>query len=127
MAPIFPTPYTKPFNPLHQPPPRKPKKKNNTQELDWTPKYGNLEGFVDSYQNDFLVKQAAGSLKFDYECDDMVLKVRFGSLLFAHLGIRVCVFPCAKKYEYEIGASSTTFPLLPTRNHQNHQGAPVKA
>jgi hypothetical protein len=31
---------------------------------------------VDSYKNDFLLKQAAGTLKTDFECDDMVIKVR---------------------------------------------------
>lgn len=44
---------------------------SSSQELDWTPKYGNLEGFIDSYQNDYMVKKAAGTLKPDFECDDM--------------------------------------------------------
>lgn len=43
------------------------------QDLDWAPKYNNLEGFMDSYKNDYLVKKAAGSLKPDFETDDMVL------------------------------------------------------
>ena len=53
-------------------------KQQQQQELDWTPQYGNLEGFADSYQNDFVLKQAAGTLKTDFECDDMVIKVRGG-------------------------------------------------
>jgi hypothetical protein len=49
------------------------------QELDWEPKFDNLAGFKDSYENDYLVKKSKGELKPDFECDEMVLGVRGSS------------------------------------------------
>jgi len=44
------------------------------KDLDWAPKYSMLEGLKESYNLDFSVKKAAGKLKKDFTCDDMVLK-----------------------------------------------------
>jgi len=43
------------------------------KDLDWKPKYNMLDGLKDSYINDFKIKKAAGKLKSDFTCDDMVL------------------------------------------------------
>jgi len=43
------------------------------KDLEWAPKYNMLNGLKDSYENDFLVKKAAGKLNLDFSCDDMVL------------------------------------------------------
>ncbi|CAN0402725.1 unnamed protein product [Ascophyllum nodosum] len=43
-------------------------------ELDWSPEFDTLDGLRDSYENDFIHKKAAGGIKNDFECDDMVLK-----------------------------------------------------
>lgn len=43
------------------------------KDLDWKPKYNMLDGLKDSYVNDFKIKKAAGKLKSDFTCDDMVL------------------------------------------------------
>ncbi|CAM9310708.1 unnamed protein product [Phaeothamnion confervicola] len=51
-------------------------------DLDWEPKYGTLEGLQDSYNHDFVLKKAAGKLKNDFTCDDMVVNdERIGVLL----------------------------------------------
>ncbi|CAN0020607.1 unnamed protein product [Discosporangium mesarthrocarpum] len=42
-------------------------------ELDWEPEFPTVEGLKDSYENDFIHKKAAGGLKNDFECDDIVL------------------------------------------------------
>jgi len=44
------------------------------KDLDWKPKYNMLDGLKDSYEYDFKIKKAAGKLKTDFECDDMILK-----------------------------------------------------
>lgn len=44
------------------------------RDLDWAPQYSMLKGLKDSYENDFKIKKAAGKLKVDFTCDDMVLK-----------------------------------------------------
>lgn len=44
------------------------------KDLDWAPKYSTAEGLKDSYENDFKHKKAAGKLKSDFECDDIVCK-----------------------------------------------------
>jgi len=47
---------------------------NAMKDLEWTPKYSLLEGLKDSYTNDFLLKKAAGKLKMDFTCDDIVIQ-----------------------------------------------------
>jgi len=42
------------------------------RDLDWAPKYSMLQGLKDSYENDFKHKKAAGKLKVDFTCDDMI-------------------------------------------------------
>ncbi|CAN0065354.1 unnamed protein product [Scytosiphon promiscuus] len=42
-------------------------------DLDWAPEFGTVDGLRDAYQNDFVHKKAAGGLKNDFECDDMVI------------------------------------------------------
>jgi len=42
------------------------------RDLEWAPKYSMLEGLKDSYENDFRHKKAAGNLKADFTCDDMI-------------------------------------------------------
>lgn len=44
-----------------------------TKDLDWEPKYDMLAGLKDAYENDFKLKKAAGTLKVDFTCDDIVL------------------------------------------------------
>jgi len=46
---------------------------NAMADLDWKPKYNLLNGLKDSYENDFLEKKAAGNLKTDFTCDDIVI------------------------------------------------------
>ncbi|CAM9608094.1 unnamed protein product [Chrysoparadoxa australica] len=43
-------------------------------ELNWAPEYDTVEasGLKSSYEQDFVHKKAAGGLKNDFECDDMV-------------------------------------------------------
>mmetsp|Transcript_9859 Transcript_9859/g.23212 ORF Transcript_9859/g.23212 Transcript_9859/m.23212 type:complete len:352 (-) Transcript_9859:239-1294(-) len=44
-------------------------------DLDWTPKYDTVaEIMADSYENDFVHVKAAGGLKNDFVCDDIVIK-----------------------------------------------------
>jgi len=44
------------------------------EDLDWRPKYDTVESiFKDAYENDFVHVKAAGKLKNDFECDDIVL------------------------------------------------------
>jgi len=43
-------------------------------DLDWAPKYDTVEEIMrDSYENDFVHVKAAGGLKNDFECDDIVI------------------------------------------------------
>ena len=42
-------------------------------DLNWAPKYNMLAGLKDAYENDYCIKKAAGTLKTDFTCDDMVL------------------------------------------------------
>jgi len=43
-------------------------------DLDWTPTYDTVESILkDAYENDFVHVKAAGGLKGDFECDDVVL------------------------------------------------------
>jgi hypothetical protein len=44
------------------------------KDLEWEPQYNLMDGLRDSYENDFVHKKAAGGLKNDFECDDMVLE-----------------------------------------------------
>eukprot|EP00953_Heterococcus_sp_UTEX-ZZ885_P035093 18137-Heterococcus_DN1.PRE.2 len=43
------------------------------KDLDWSPQFSSEVGLKDSYENDFVHKKAAGGLKNDFECDDMVI------------------------------------------------------
>lgn len=43
--------------------------------LDWDMKYDLEAGFRDTYENDFVMKKAAGTLKNDFETDDKILAV----------------------------------------------------
>lgn len=43
------------------------------RDLDWEPQYDLEKGFADAYKNDFLAKKAAGKLKDDFTCDEMVV------------------------------------------------------
>ena len=44
------------------------------EDLDWEPKYDSVEAIMkDSYENDFVHVKAAGGLKNDFECDDMII------------------------------------------------------
>lgn len=43
-------------------------------DLGWAPKYDTVEEIMrDSYENDFVHVKAAGGLKNDFECDDIVI------------------------------------------------------
>lgn len=43
-------------------------------DLDWSPKYDTVEAIMkDAYENDFVNVKAAGGLKNDFECDEMVV------------------------------------------------------
>jgi nucleoside-diphosphate-sugar epimerase len=42
------------------------------RDLGWAPEYDLRKGLADAYQNDYLVKKAAGKLKGDFACDDIV-------------------------------------------------------
>lgn len=42
-------------------------------DLAWAPKYNMLDGLKDSFENDFKIKKAKGSLKVDFTTDDMVV------------------------------------------------------
>lgn len=44
------------------------------RDLEWSPQFTMAAGLKDSYQNDFLIKKAAGKLNLDFSCDDMILK-----------------------------------------------------
>ena len=45
------------------------------KDLDWTPKFDTTEEIMkDSYENDFVKVKAAGGLKNDFVCDDMVIE-----------------------------------------------------
>ena len=45
------------------------------RDLEWTPKYDSVEAILkDAYENDFVHVKAAGGLKGDFECDDMILE-----------------------------------------------------
>jgi nucleoside-diphosphate-sugar epimerase len=45
------------------------------KDLDWTPKYDTVESIMrDAYENDFVHVKAAGKLKGDFSCDDLVLE-----------------------------------------------------
>jgi len=44
------------------------------KDLQWEPEFNSVEAiFADSYKNDFVHKKAAGKLKGDFRCDDMVI------------------------------------------------------
>eukprot|EP00968_Pinguiococcus_pyrenoidosus_P010657 scaffold846_cov252-Pinguiococcus_pyrenoidosus.AAC.20 len=43
------------------------------RDLDWEPKYDTARGLRDAYENEFVHKAREGSLKNDFECDDMIL------------------------------------------------------
>ena len=44
------------------------------QDLNWVPKYDSVDAILqDSYANDFVHVKAAGGLKNDFECDDIVV------------------------------------------------------
>lgn len=46
------------------------------KDLDWAPKYDTAEAIMkDAYENDFVHVKAAGGLKNDFECDDMIMDV----------------------------------------------------
>jgi len=44
------------------------------RDLDWQPKYDMARGLKDSYENDFVIKKAAGKLNLDFETDDMIVQ-----------------------------------------------------
>ena len=45
------------------------------KDLDWEPKYDSAEAIMkDAYENDFVHVKAAGGLKNDFECDDMIIE-----------------------------------------------------
>ena len=45
------------------------------KDLDWAPKYDTVEAILnDSYENDFVHVKAAGKLKNDFVCDDIVIE-----------------------------------------------------
>jgi nucleoside-diphosphate-sugar epimerase len=45
------------------------------QDLDWKPVYDSAEAILkDAYENDFVHVKAAGGLKGDFVCDDMILE-----------------------------------------------------
>lgn len=48
------------------------------RDLDWAPEFDSAEAILkDAYENDFVHVKAAGGLKGDFECDDIILeKVR---------------------------------------------------
>jgi nucleoside-diphosphate-sugar epimerase len=52
------------------------------QDLDWIPAYDSVEAILkDAYENDFVHVKAAGGLKGDFVCDDMILeKVKGGAV-----------------------------------------------
>lgn len=44
------------------------------RDLDWAPEFNSAEALLkDSYVCDYVLKKAAGKIKFDFECDDMIL------------------------------------------------------
>lgn len=44
------------------------------EDLDWKPVYDSVDAiFKDSYENDYVHVKAAGGLKNDFECDDLVI------------------------------------------------------
>jgi len=45
------------------------------KDLDWAPKYDSTDAiFKDAYENDFVQFKAAGKLKGDFVCDDIILE-----------------------------------------------------
>lgn len=45
------------------------------QDLDWKPEYDTVEAIMkDAYENDFVHVKAAGGLKGDFVCDDIILQ-----------------------------------------------------
>jgi nucleoside-diphosphate-sugar epimerase len=45
------------------------------QDLDWKPEYDTVEAIMkDAYENDFVHVKAAGGLKADFVCDDIILE-----------------------------------------------------
>jgi len=49
-------------------------------DLDWKPEYDSAESILrDAYENDFLGIKAAGGLKNDFVCDDIILEKVKGS------------------------------------------------
>jgi hypothetical protein len=45
------------------------------QDLEWKPVYDTTEAILkDAYENDFVHVKAAGGLKGDFVCDDMILE-----------------------------------------------------
>jgi nucleoside-diphosphate-sugar epimerase len=45
------------------------------QDLDWKPEYDTVEAIMkDAYENDFVHVKAAGKLKGDFVCDDIILE-----------------------------------------------------
>jgi len=54
------------------------------KDLDWTPKYDTVEAIMqDAYENDFVYVKAAGGLKNDFVCDDMVITNAKGAAVVA--------------------------------------------
>ena len=52
------------------------------KDLDWAPKYDSAEAiFKDAYENDFVHVKAAGKLKNDFVCDDIVLMQAKGGVV----------------------------------------------
>ena len=45
------------------------------KDLEWEPKFDSVEAIMkDSYENDFVHVKAAGGLKNDFVCDDMIIQ-----------------------------------------------------
>ena len=54
------------------------------RDLDWTPVYDSTEAILkDAYENDFVHVKAAGGLKGDFVCDDMILERTRGTAAVA--------------------------------------------
>ena len=46
------------------------------KDLEWKPQYNMAQGLKDAYENDFVMKKAAGKLNLDFSCDDMILAAK---------------------------------------------------
>ena len=52
------------------------------KDLDWEPKYDSTEAIMkDAYENDFVHVKAAGKLKNDFECDDIIVSKIKGAVV----------------------------------------------